>query len=220
MAWAAVSPAQPRVAELAALPPLPSPPAPNAKVSLTTGTSRADEAFRVMKFFEQDLIKAIGNKRIVVKPNLVMAGNQLCATHAETVEGILEYLKSIKKLENAVIAESTASGPVAQSYSAYGITAVAEKYGVKLLDIDQEAFDYVYIIDQTDLRPRPVRVSKMLLDGNDTFVISASRMKTHDRAVVTLSLKNIVLGAPIKGLPNAGGAAQAAGGPRRFRRTQ
>jgi uncharacterized protein (DUF362 family) len=43
-----------------------------------------------------------------------------------------------------------------------------------------------------------VRVSKLLLDGNDNFVISASRMKTHDRVIVTLSLKNIVLGAPLK----------------------
>ena len=31
-----------------------------------------------------------------------------------------------------------------------------------------------------------------------TFIISAAKLKTHDRVVATLSLKNIVLGAPLK----------------------
>lgn len=42
-----------------------------------------------------------------------------------------------------------------------------------------------------------VRVSRLLLD-RDVFVISSAVMKTHDRAVATLSLKNIVVGAAIK----------------------
>jgi uncharacterized protein (DUF362 family) len=128
----------------------------------------------------------------------VVTNNQLAATHADTIEGILEFLKSIKKLENAVIAESTAMGTATQGFQNYGYVRVAEKYNVKLLEIDEQPFDYVYVLDETTMRPRAVRASKLLLDGNDNFVISAGRMKTHDRAVITLSLKNVVLGAPIK----------------------
>ena len=40
-------------------------------------------------------------------------------------------------------------------------------------------------------------MSKILLDPN-RFIISAAKFKTHDRVVATLSLKNIVVGAPIK----------------------
>jgi uncharacterized protein (DUF362 family) len=40
-------------------------------------------------------------------------------------------------------------------------------------------------------------MSKVLLDPNN-FIISAAKLKTHDRVVATLSLKNIVVGAPVK----------------------
>jgi uncharacterized protein (DUF362 family) len=40
-------------------------------------------------------------------------------------------------------------------------------------------------------------MSRLLLDPN-SFLISAARLKTHDLVVATLSLKNIVVGAPIK----------------------
>jgi uncharacterized protein (DUF362 family) len=40
-------------------------------------------------------------------------------------------------------------------------------------------------------------MSRLLLDPN-TFLISAAKLKTHDRVVATLSLKNVVVGAPIK----------------------
>jgi uncharacterized protein (DUF362 family) len=40
-------------------------------------------------------------------------------------------------------------------------------------------------------------MSRLLLDPG-SYLISAARMKTHDQVLVTLSLKNIVFGAPIK----------------------
>ena len=51
--------------------------------------------------------------------------------------------------------------------------------------------------DEKDFRPYPVRTSSIMLDP-DTFVISAAKLKTYDRVLATLSLKNILFGAPIK----------------------
>jgi uncharacterized protein (DUF362 family) len=70
---------------------------------------------------------------------------------------------------------------------------------VKLVDLDQEPIEAVHVFDERDFRPHPVRMSSPLLDPN-SYVISVARMKTHDRVVATLSLKNIILGAPIKDL--------------------
>lgn len=186
------------LAAAASTPSTASPTIAPTQVGLTTGTSRADEAFRAMKFFEKQLAQAIGNKKVIIKPNLLMNNNQLCATHAETIEGILDCLKSIKKLDNAVIAESAASGYTQEGYDNYNYVKLAGKYGVKLLDLDEQPVETIYVMNETDYRPKAVRVSKMLLDSSDNFVISAARMKTHDRAVVTLSLKNIIFGAPVK----------------------
>ena len=40
-------------------------------------------------------------------------------------------------------------------------------------------------------------MASLLMDRNN-FVVSVSRMKTHDRIVATLSLKNVAFGAPVK----------------------
>lgn len=65
------------------------------------------------------------------------------------------------------------------------------------MDLDQEGFDIVHCFDEHDFRPHPCRMSKVLLNPN-SFIISAAKFKTHDRVLATLSLKNIVVGAPIK----------------------
>jgi len=167
------------------------------RVSLVTGTDRADMAFRTLKPFSKEIAQAIGNKRVIIKPNLVSSTTQLSATSKETIEGILEFYKSIKKLENVIIAESAADGPTMGAYDNYGFIPLADKYKVKLVELDETPTKLLYAIDELDIRPKPMRMSSLLMDHNN-FVMSVARMKTHDRVVATLSLKNVVVAAPIK----------------------
>ena len=166
------------------------------RVALTTGEDRAALAFNGLKPFAQQIAAAIGSKRVIIKPNNVSIENQLAASHAGNLEGILEFLKSIGKKDIA-IAESAASGPSLDGFANFGYNRLSGKYGAKLLDLDQEGFEIVHCFDETDFRPHPCRVSKVLLDPNN-FIISAAKFKTHDRVLATLSLKNIVVGAAIK----------------------
>ncbi len=167
------------------------------RVALVAGDDRADIAFRALAEFREEIAKAIGSRRVVIKPNNVSTSVQLAATHAECLEGILELLKSIGKLRGAVIAESAGAGPTWEGFRNFGYTHLAEKYGVKLVDLDRTETATVFVFDEKLMRPVPVRVSRMLLDRNH-YIISAAKMKTHDRVVATLSLKNIVFGAPVK----------------------
>ena len=169
----------------------------NSKVSLATGANRVETTFRSLQLFSKEIAQAVGNKRIIVKPNMVTSTIQLSAIHKDTIEGILEFYKSINKLENVVIAESVADGPTMIAYDNYGYIPVAEKYKVKLVDLDEDSRQILYVMDELDLRPKPVRMSSSMMDRNN-FVMSVSRMKTHDRVVATLSLKNVAAGAPIK----------------------
>ena len=168
-----------------------------SKVTITTGNNRADITFRALEPFAKQIKRDIGNKIVVIKPNNVAVNIQLASTHVETIEGILEFLKSINKLDNVIIAESAANGPTLEGFSNFGYTRLLNSYPVKLTDLDHEKYEYIYIFDEKDFRPHVVRVSSLLL-SKDTYIISAAKLKTHDRAVVTLSLKNIVFGAPIK----------------------
>jgi uncharacterized protein (DUF362 family) len=161
------------------------------------GNDRADNTLRALQVFQQQIATAIGNRPIIIKPNNVAIDIQLAATHADCLEGILEFLKSIGKVQQAVIAESAAPGPTLEGFDNFGYTKVAEKYGVKLVDLDQQETELVHVFDQKDFRPHAVRMSRLLLDRRN-YVISAAKIKTHDQVVCTLSLKNIVFGAPVK----------------------
>ena len=169
----------------------------NSRVSLVTGSDRADMAFRALQPFSKEIAQAVGNKRIIVKPNMVSSTIQLSATHKETLEGIFEFYKSIKKLDNIMVAESPADGPTMAAYDNYGYIPVTEKYKVKLFDLDDSPTKVLYVMDELDLRPKPVRMASLLMD-RDNYVMSVARMKTHDRVVATYSLKNVAVGAPIK----------------------
>ena len=178
-------------------------------VALTAGNDRADIIFRSLGSFKKEIATAIGKRRVVIKPNNVSIDRQLAASHAGSLEGILEFLKSIGKT-NVVIAESAASGPTLEGFANFGYDKLAGKYGAKLMDLDQQEVEMVYAFDEKDFRPHGIRMSKVLLDPNN-FIISAAKFKTHDRVVATLSLKNIIVGAPIKdpGFRWSGGKAGA-----------
>ncbi len=168
-----------------------------SKVALTNGDNRSDNIFRGLKSLEKDIAPSIGARRVVIKPNNVMATTPLSSTHADALTGILEFLKSIGKLENTIIAES-ALGPTMRGFESLGYMKVAEKYKVKLVDLDQENYQTILGFDENDAKPHPVRISSILANQTDNFIISACMLKTHDRAIATMSIKNIVLGAPLK----------------------
>ena len=168
-----------------------------SSVAITTGDNRADMAFRALQPYSKQIKEAIGNRRVVLKPNMVSIDVPLCATHADTLEGVLEFLKSIGKVNNVIIAESAGNGSALTGFSNYGYQKLADKYPVKFVDLDQEGYEVRYVFDEKDFRPHPVRMSKIILSP-DSYIVSVTKMKTHDRAVVTLSLKNIVFGAPVK----------------------
>jgi len=181
-----------------------------SSVALTTGDNRADMAFRALKPFSKDLAQAIGKRRVILKPNIVNINVPLASTHADTLEGILEFLKSIGKTENVIIAESAANGPTLDGYSNFGYFRLVDKYGVKLVDLDQQPIDIIYVFDEKDFKPHAVRMSHLMLDP-ESFIVSVARMKTHDRVFATLSLKNIVFGSPVKDMGFTFGASRKKG---------
>jgi uncharacterized protein (DUF362 family) len=168
-----------------------------AQVSLAAGDDRAKIAFDSLTPFKKEIAAAIGTKRVVLKPNNVIINVPLCATDAQNLEGILEFLHSIGKT-NIVIAESPANGSAMDGFANYGYDKLAARYNVKLVNLDNEGYDIVQCIDQKDFQPHAVRVATMLMDPKNNFIISAAKLKTHDLVGATLSLKNIVVGSGIK----------------------
>ncbi len=166
-------------------------------VSITGGGDRADLVFRALQPFSKQIKHAIGNRLVVLKPNNVLIYVPLACTHVDTLEGILEFLKSIHKNHNVIIAESSASGSTLEGFGNYGYSRLISRYGVRFADLDNEPYKNMYVTDEKDFKPHLIRVSAMITDPG-SYVVSVARMKTHNVVGVSLSLKNIVFGSPIK----------------------
>jgi len=170
--------------------------APPAKVALVKGNDRREITYQALKKIEDQILSSIGNKKILIKPNFVSCDVPLCATHVDAIRAILDFLTPHYK-QQIIIGESTAlKKRTPEGFKNYGYLALEKEYNVKLVDLNENpAYEYRYVFGEGH-KPLPVRIISAFLDPN-TYIISAARMKTHDRVLVTLSLKNVLLGAPL-----------------------
>jgi uncharacterized protein (DUF362 family) len=169
--------------------------APPAKVSLIKGNDRREIVYQALRNIEDEVLASIGNKRILIKPNFVVTTRELAATHVDAVRGILDFLKPHHR-KQITVGESTISRQgTFHGYENYGYLPLEKEYNVKLVDLNKQPFQYRYVFGRGH-RPTPIRIISTFLDP-DLHIISAAKMKTHDRVVATLSLKNVLLGAPL-----------------------
>ncbi|MBM4026933.1 MAG: DUF362 domain-containing protein [Planctomycetes bacterium] len=167
-----------------------------AKVTLIKGNDRREIVFATLKNIEDEVMASIGRKkRILVKPNFVSTTRPLAASHVDEVRGILDFFKPRFQGE-IVIGESAAGrGGTFEGYQNFGYLPLEKEYGVKLVDLNAQPWVYRYVFGK-DHNPIPIRIISTFLD-RDTYIVSAAKMKTHDRAITTLALKNVLIGAPL-----------------------
>lgn len=171
-------------------------PAVASQVALTAGGGRADNVIQALKLIEPRIRADLARKkRLLIKPNIVVTNRQLAATHADCLEPIVDFFSTFHK-DEILIADSSASGSAFDGFANYGYRRLENKYNVRFLDFDDQPETVVHVSDQR-FHPQPVRLAGILLDA-DTYIVSSAMLKTHDRAVVTLSLKNVVVGAAKK----------------------
>jgi len=165
-----------------------------ARVSLVKGEDRYKNVTRALQALENEILSAIGNKKILLKPNVVLADNPLAVTHVDAVRAILDFLAPHIK-ETIIIGEG-GHHKTFDGFRNAGYLELEKSYNAKLVDLNGDSFEYRYVFG-VEHNPLPVRISSTCLDP-DIYIISAAQMKTHNYVLVTLSLKNLLLGCPIK----------------------
>ncbi len=175
-----------------------------SNVSLIKGNDARDNTFNALKNIEDEIMASLeGKKRILIKPNFVVVTTPLCATGVDTVRGILDFFKP--RFKGPIeIGEATVSGARGSNigtegtyagFRDYGYLPLEKEYGVKLTDLNLEPHLNHFIFNSDGNRPQPIRMIAKYLD-RDQYLISAGKMKTHNCVLVTMSLKNILMGAP------------------------
>lgn len=166
----------------------------NSSVSFTTGTDRKQMISQVIKPFEKEIRAGLKGKQLIIKPNMVVTNNPLCAPHVEALEALLEYLKPIYKGQ-IIIGESSSNFDSAPGFTNYGFAALESKYNVKFVNLNGTVGTPAYVIDR-NLHLDKIQLIDTLVNPNN-YIISLSRLKTHNTVVMTGGVKNMAMGAPL-----------------------
>ncbi len=159
-------------------------------VSLIQGDIRRENVRKSLELIAHNIKKSIGTRQVIIKPNFVSTSIQLASTHIDHIRGILDFLGDFYK-EKVIIGEA-AAGNTMEGYKRFGYNNLLKEYNIELIDLNRGAFEKIPILDMSN-RTIYVSVSSLLLD-RDNYLISATRLKTHDTVVVTLSVKNTAMG--------------------------
>ena len=171
-------------------------------VAVVHGDERRKNVHDSLVAIDKQILPGLKSKKyVVIKPNNVNTVNQLAATHADALRGILDYLAP--RFKGPIKIAEASAGETHQGFENFKYPALVQEYArqkVSLVDLNQDGhFEIVSLLDG-DMHPIPARIAKMLVDP-DAFVISSAMLKTHNTVVATLSVKNMVLGAPLHQAP-------------------
>lgn len=167
-------------------------------VAIAQGQDRRENVYNALKAIDKELREKMKGKRyVVIKPNFVNTVNQLASSHANAMRGILDYLS--ESFQGPVVIAESSAGDTREAFDNFKYRALTTEYSrqqVKLIDLNDEAkFETVALLDP-DLHIVPCRLAARLLDP-EAFVISSAVLKTHNTVIASLSIKNMVLGAPL-----------------------
>jgi len=158
------------------------------KVSLARNDKSYEAVRRALELVRDDIHVPDG-KPVLIKTNMVSPTTELAATPVEAVRATMDFLMELG-VESFIIGEGSArTGDTMGAFERFGYLSLKEHYNVAFRDLNQDDFVLFEALDG-DLNPVTIRLAKSYFNA---YVVSVTRMKTHARVVLTLSVKNIAI---------------------------
>jgi uncharacterized protein (DUF362 family) len=171
-------------------------------VSLIHGEDRRKNAYNALMAIDDQIRPRLKNKKYaLIKPNNVSITNQLAASHVDGLRGILDYLS--ERFKGPVIIAESSAGETMKGFENFKYPALVSEYRkqkVRLIDLNEEAKYVLLPLIDFDLHVVPIRLAARLLDP-EGFMLGAAVLKTHNMAIISLAVKNMVVGAPLHQAP-------------------
>jgi uncharacterized protein (DUF362 family) len=156
---------------------------------------------KALELIEPDVLGVLsGEKPILIKPNYLNAKHPSTGvtTDSRVIEGVVKFLKT-RKIENLVVGEGSGFADTFEAFRVAGVDKVAERWNVKMVDLNKDEF--VEVQPPNPLSLKKTKVAKTALDST---IISVAKLKPHRIATVTLSLKNMMGALVSKGTMHRG----------------
>lgn len=128
---------------------------------------------------------------VLIKPNFVSVTKQAASTHVDAVRAILDFVRA-RHDGRVVVAEGAATAPTHEGFRNFGYQALIDEYNVELVDLNADPTLPVRVYDRR-LQPLTLHLARTVVEAD--YRISVGPPKTHDVVIVTLSLKNVVMGS-------------------------
>ncbi len=127
-------------------------------------------------------------KPVLIKPNYINTEHPSTGitTDSRVIEGVVRFLRQ-HDVKEIIIGEGTGHGDTPQAFRVAGVDAVAERWKVRLADLNKDEFIEVH--PPNPLALKRVKVAKTALECT---IVSVPKLKPHRLAGVTLSLKNMM----------------------------
>jgi uncharacterized protein (DUF362 family) len=149
-------------------------------------------------------IELDGARCVLVKPNIVSVWNQAASTHVDGLRAVLTFVRA-RYDGRLVLGEGAALSSTWDGFRSFGYERLAKDYGVELVDLNADDVVPVQIYNRR-MRPLTVHMSRTAAEAD--YRISVGLPKTHDCVIVTLSIKNMVMGSLVnRGNARPGGRA-------------
>lgn len=173
-----------------------------SKVALIHGENRRQNVHDALTAIDNQVRAGLrGKTSVIIKPNNVSTTNQLAATNAEAIHGILDYLEP--RFHGTVVIAEASAGDTLEAFEHFyynRLAAERRSQRVSLVDMNREGrYQTIPVLD-ADLHVDEVRLGARVLDPA-AFVISSAMLKTHNAVVATMAVKNMVLGSPLHSAP-------------------
>lgn len=160
------------------------------KTSITRGDNRSENVSSALELISDQVV--IPDKPVLIKPNFVMTNKALAVTHVDATRSTLEFL-SAKGVDKFIIAEGPGNNRFDEAIDNYGYRDLTKDFDITFVDINADDYVEVPTFD-AHLNEQILKMSKTLAES---YIVSVCPMKTHDTVVVTLGLKNVLVGTLI-----------------------
>jgi uncharacterized protein (DUF362 family) len=164
-----------------------------SQVALIRGGGRYDNITKALSLIESG-IQLDKVKDVLIKVNFVSTTHQLASTHVEGVRTLLDFLRP-RYNGPIAIAEGSAVSDTFAGYRNFGYLELVDEYSIQLVDLNRDDWLWVQVYDR-HLRPMELRAARSVVESD--YRIAIGPPKTHDAVLITLSLKNIVVGSMIR----------------------
>ena len=164
------------------------------RVGLASRANRRENIFTALNLVRGDVAPKLRNQ-VMLKPNFLSGDNQLASTHVDAIRGVIDFLlTAANPPQEIIIAEGGNEEVPGEAFENFGYYALIEEFPIpiRLVNLNQEESWEETRILLADSSEVPVYMPKTVLDCPCT--ISVGVAKTHDVCVVTLALKNMIMG--------------------------